>query len=183
MLPPRRHDLFHHRYDLLGPYVERAGHVCHRAVEDSVVCAYFRKLVEVLDGLVRGHHHPLLARLVGVLRHTPVPRHDEPDTERGLLYLAIRPPFLLTALTQHVVLSSDVICTLYEDVARVRVLRDQPERLLLARTPYHDRRVWPLDRIRRVEGLTQPVVLPLEVVYLVRPHHVRDLQCLFKHLK
>ena len=56
----------------------------------------------------------------------------------------------LAVLAQDLVLVVDPL-RVAEDVARVGVLRDEPERLPLAAAADHDRRAGPRDRLRRVE--------------------------------
>src|SRR5207249_9759955 len=70
-----------------------------------------------------------------------------------------------------------------EDVASIGVLGDEPESLLLARAAYHDGWVWALERVGRVERLSELVVLAVECARFLRPHHVGDLEHFFQPLE
>src|SRR5882757_1408473 len=66
-------------------------------------------------------------------------------------------------------------------VPDVRVLCDQPQRLLLAVATDEDRRA--PDRLWLTDGLGQLVVLALVRPVVATPHLLADLQCLLEHLE
>ena len=73
-----------------------------------------------------------------------------------------------------------------EHVARVRVLGDQPERLLLAAAADHDRDPRPRDRLGRVQEPLGPILAALERrlrAALASEHLVRDPERLLEHLE
>jgi hypothetical protein len=61
-----------------------------------------------------------------------------------------------------------------EDVARVGVLGDKPQRLLLPGAADHQVRVRPGQALGRVEGPAELVVLPVERLFGIRPHLEAD---------
>jgi len=66
-----------------------------------------------------------------------------------------------------------------EDVAAVRVLRDEPKGLPLTAAADEDRDVSP-ERARIVEGAFDAVVTPFEARRFLREHRARDLEMLFE---
>ena len=73
-----------------------------------------------------------------------------------------------------------------EDVGRVRVLRDEPERLLLAAAADHDRDARPRDRLRRVQQPRRVELAALEArlaAALALEHLVCDPERLLEHLE
>lgn len=70
-----------------------------------------------------------------------------------------------------------------EEVAGLGVLRDHPQRLLLAATADEDRRVRALHGLRGVEGAAEPVVLAGIRLDAVAPHLEADLQRLLEALE
>src|SRR5699024_8148699 len=87
----------------------------------------------------------------------------------------------LAVPAEHVELVREVGAV--EEVAGLGVLRDEPQRLLLAATADEDRRVRALDGLRGVEGAAEPVVLAGIRLVVVAPHLQADLQGLLEALE
>src|SRR5439155_9368257 len=65
----------------------------------------------------------------------------------------------------------------------IRITRHQPQRLLLAHAADHDRRMRPLQALRRVQRTLQPKLLALERRLVLRPHAQADLKGFLKLLE
>src|SRR5471030_3134305 len=70
-----------------------------------------------------------------------------------------------------------------EDVARIGIAGHQTQRLALPRTTDQDRRMGPGQRLRRVEGASQPVVRAVIRPVALAPHLQVDLQSLLQPLE
>ena len=105
--------------------------------------------------------------------------------QRAALDLVVRPSKPVAVLAQDVVLVADAL-RVAEDVGSVRVLGDQPQRLLLATASDHDRHPRPRDGLRGVEEAGRrelfPLMAPLAAASSA-PHLVRHLQRLLEHLE
>src|SRR6185369_10364715 len=72
------------------------------------------------------------------------------------------------------------------DVARIRVLRHEAKRLLLAAAADHDRDARARDRLRRVQQPRRAIVLALVAALRserLLEHPLRDLERLLEHLE
>ena len=69
-----------------------------------------------------------------------------------------------------------------DEVAGIRVLRHESQRLALAATADEDARARPADRPRRAQRFGQPVVRPLERSVVVAPHLLADPERLLEPL-
>src|SRR6478672_6248892 len=70
-----------------------------------------------------------------------------------------------------------------EQIARVGVLRHQPQRLFLAASAHEDPRPWPLDGAWLADRLSQAVMPALIRTVVVAPHLLADLQRLLETLE
>ena len=100
---------------------------------------------------------------------------------RGLVDRVVVAPDLRAVRTQNVELAR--LARAREKVARVGVLGDHPQRLLLAAAADHDRRVRPGQRLRRVERALERVVLAAVGLLVAVPHLQADLQGLLQPLE
>ena len=87
----------------------------------------------------------------------------------GDLDRAVIPAERLAMLLQYVELGADRLGGA-EQVARVGILRDQPQRLLFPAARHQDRRVRPGQRLRDAKGLFELVVLAAIRAVVVGPH-------------
>src|SRR3990172_477867 len=114
-------------------------------------------------------------------RHLPTRTrvHDEVD---GLLNLVVAAALGLAVCPQHLKLASGGI-DIAEDVAGIALARAQAQGLALPAAPDEDRGPRLPQRLRRVQRLRQPVVLPLEGAVVVAPHLQDDLERLLQPLE
>src|SRR4051794_6862069 len=103
--------------------------------------------------------------------------HDHGAGHRGRVAADVR-----AVPVEHPELVPDDVGALVEEVAGVRVLRDQPERLALAGAADQDPRPVLADR-RDVDRLDELVVLALVRGLVVAPHPLDDLQRLLETLE
>src|SRR5581483_7980019 len=101
--------------------------------------------------------------------------------EHGLLDVVVVAALALAVLAQDLQLVAQV--GVAEEVARIAVLRHQPQRLALTAAADDDGRVRPLQRLRRVEGALQRVVPAVVRRLVVAPHLQHDLQRLLESLE
>src|SRR5579884_699152 len=102
--------------------------------------------------------------------------------QRRLLYLSV-----VSAELPAVLLEDGQLCAhdlrRPEQIARVRVLRDEPQSLLLAAARDENGRMGPRKRLRNAQGLLETIVLAAIGAVVARPHLPRDLQSLLEQLE
>ncbi len=124
------------------------------------------------------------------LAYSSISREEAADVA-GRVYLAddrLLDGVVVAALgvavrAQHVKLVADGLRRHAEQVARVGVLRDQAQRLLLPSAADEDRRARRLKRLRDADRLGELVVLALVGAVVVAPHLLADLDGLLKALE
>jgi drug/metabolite transporter (DMT)-like permease len=124
---------------------------------------------------------------LGVLLHLAQEAADvalgvNPAEDR-LLDGVVVAPLGVAVRAEHVELVADVRHRRAEQVARVGVLRDQAQGLLLPSPADEDRRARRLQRPRDADRLRQLVVLALVGAVVVAPHLLADLQRLLEPLE
>ena len=109
-------------------------------------------------------------------------RGDEQRAQAGLRDLGRIAPDVRAVIRQHLDLVADRV-GIAEPVPHVRVLRHQPERLLLAAAADQDLRSARLHRLRDVVRVLDVVPLPLERRPRLREHRPADLQRVLQPLE
>jgi len=127
--------------------------------------AHLREAAELIDDLGR-----LLALLA-----------DVKDEVARLEYLVIVAALCVTVPAEHVQLAAEIGAG--EEVAGLGVPRDQAQRLALARSADHDRRMRLRDSRRMVQRPLQLVVLAAVRGLVAAPHLPADLQRLLQPLE
>src|SRR5205823_10685086 len=99
----------------------------------------------------------------------------------GLLDVVVVAALALAVLAEHVELVGQRGAG--EEVARLRVAGDHPQRLPLSATADEDRRMRPGQRLRGVQRALELVVPAVERAFVVAPHAQADLQRLLQALE
>src|SRR5579859_1101553 len=109
---------------------------------------------------------------------------DAHRVERRLLNASVGAANLLAVLAQDVHLVRDhVVAQAREEVAGVGVLRDEPQRFLLATAADEDGRVRTLDGLWVIQRALKLIVFAIVRRLVVGPHLARNLQCLLQALE